>query len=112
MNEAVVPKMPMLNQLEEGLEQNGLLREIRNYPELFEPIFTANSSFDITADDFIQRLVVHFSEQQHLKSKEQDIFKYFTDFIQALYYEGTILLEVLSSWNTTIPKKPFLIFFL
>ncbi|XP_028400112.1 uncharacterized protein LOC114523408 [Dendronephthya gigantea] len=88
VNEAVVPKIPMLNQLGEGLEQYGLLHEIRKYPELFKPIFTANSSFDITADDLIQRLVVHFSEQQLLKSKEQDIFKYFTDFIQTLYYEG------------------------
>lgn len=60
---------------------------IQNYLNQYLP---ANSSFDITADDFIQRLVVHFSEQQLLKSKE-DILKYFTDFIQALYYEVTIL---------------------
>jgi flagellar motor protein MotB len=47
-------------------------------------LHAASTSFDMTADDFLQRLVVRFSGQQLLRSKEQDVFKYFTDFIQAL----------------------------
>lgn len=92
VNEVVVPKIAMLKELEEGLQQYGFLSQIRDHPAIFQPIFTASSCFDITADDFLQRLVVHFSQQQFLKSKEKDIFKYFTDFIQALYYEGKFLL--------------------
>jgi hypothetical protein len=88
VNEAVVPKIPMLKELEDGLQLYGLLCEMRKHPAAFKPIFTASSSFDMTADDFLQRLVVHFSEQQLLRMKEEDTFKHFTDFIQALYYEG------------------------
>ena len=88
MNEAVVPKIAMLKELEEGLHLHGLLAEIRKHPAAIKPVFTASTCFDMTADEFLQRLVVHFSKQQLLKSKEQDLFKYFMDFIQTLYYKG------------------------
>ena len=81
-NEAVVPKIAMLKELEEGLHLHGLLAEIRKHPAAIKPVFTASTCFDMTADEFLQRLVVHFSKQQLLKSKEQDLFKYFMDFIQ------------------------------
>jgi hypothetical protein len=90
----VVPKIAMLKELEEGLQLHGLLGEIRKHPAAFKPIFTASTSFDMTADDFFQRLVVHFSKQQLLRSKEQDVFKYFKHFIQALYYKGKIILSL------------------
>ena len=78
----------MLKELEEGLHLHGLLAEIRKHPAAIKPVFTASTCFDMTADEFLQRLVVHFSKQQLLKSKEQDLFKYFMDFIQTLYYKG------------------------
>ena len=98
VNEAVVPKIPMLKELEEGLQLYGFLSEIRRDPAAFKPIFTASSCFDMTADDFLQQLVVHFSKQQFLRSKEEDLLKYFSDFIQTLHYEGIVV------WSPFIDK--------
>lgn len=92
VNEAVVPKIAMLKELEEGLQLHGFLSEIRKHPAAFQPIFTESSCFDMSADDFLERLVVRHSQQQFLKSKEVDILKYFSDFIQALFYEGNLLI--------------------
>ena len=58
VNEAVVPKIPMLKELEEGLQLYGFLSEIRRDPAAFKPIFTASSCFDMTADDFLQQLFI------------------------------------------------------
>lgn len=80
-NEAVVPKIPMLKELE-GLQLYGFLSEIRRDPAAFKPIFTASSCFDMTADDFLQQLVVHFSKQQFLRSKGgfiQVLFRFHSD---------------------------------
>lgn len=90
IKDAIAPKIAMLKEIEEGLQLCGLLSEIRKHPSVFEPAFTASSCFDMTVDDFLQRLVVHFSKEQLLKSKEEDILKYFSDFVQALYYEGIL----------------------
>ena len=88
LNDAVVPKIPMLKDLEEGLQLYGLSQLIKQNSDVLEPVFTQSDRFSITADNFLEKLIVHYSQQQLYKSKEEDVFKFFADFVQALFYEG------------------------
>ena len=94
LNDAVVPKIPMLKDLEEGLQLYGLSQLIKQNSEVLEPVFTQSDKFNITADNFLEKLIVHYSQQQLYKSKEEDVFKFFADFVQALFYEGTSILLI------------------
>lgn len=78
----------MLKDLEEGLQYFGLLCQVKKHPGLFKQLFTPSSQYAVTAENFLDNLMVMYSQQQLLKNLEDDIFKYFTDFILALYYEG------------------------
>lgn len=78
----------MLKDLEEGLQYFGLLCQIKKHPGLLKQLFTPSSQYAVTAENFLDNLMVMYSQQQLLKNLEDDIFKYFTDFILALYYEG------------------------
>lgn len=92
LNDAVVPKIPMLKDLEDGLRLYGLSQSIKQNPNAFEAVFTVSDKFSITAENFLEKLIVHCSKQQLYKSKEEDVFKFFADFVQALSYEGICLL--------------------
>ena len=76
----------MIKDLEEGLQLCGTLNEIKKCPALFLPIFTPSSKYEISADSFLERLVVDYSEQQSLRAQKEDVFKFFTDFILTLGY--------------------------
>ena len=78
----------MLKDLEEGLQYFGLLCQVKKHPGLFKQLFTPSSQYTVTAENFLDNLIVVHGQQQLLKNLEDDIFKYFTDFILALYHEG------------------------
>ena len=89
VNELLAPRIPVLKDLEEGLQHFNLLCCIKNHPQLFKQIFTPSSIYDVTPQMFIDSLDVIYSTQQMLKEKEEDTFKYFTDFVLLLGHEGT-----------------------
>ena len=84
----LAPRIPVLKDLEEGLQHFDLLCYIKNHPELFKQVFTPSSIYEIKAHAFIDGLIVMYSTQQALKGKEEDIFKYFTDFLLTLEHGG------------------------
>ena len=62
----IEPHLGMVSQLEEGLQLYGFLQEIKKFPDLFKPLFVANSSsmFDVTPDKFLTNVVITYSEKQ------------------------------------------------
>ena len=62
---------------------------MKTHPEVFKQVFTSSSVYEITADTFLDGVIVMYSTQQALKQKEEDIFKYFTDFVLTLEHAGT-----------------------
>ena len=87
----LAPRIPVLKDLEEGLQHFDLLCSMKNHPALFKQVFTPSSIYEISAHTFLDGLVVMYSAQQALKEKEEDIFKYFTDFILTLEHGGICL---------------------
>ena len=65
LNDAVVAKIPMLKGLEDGLQPYGLSQSIKQNSDILEPVFTVSDRFSITADEFLEKVTVHYS-QQHL----------------------------------------------
>ena len=66
MKAVIEPHLGMVSQLEEGLQLYGFLQEIKKFPDLFKPLFVANSSsmFDVTPDKFLTNVVITYSEKQ------------------------------------------------
>ena len=82
----------MIKKLEEGLMLCGLLNKVRTRPNLFQSVFVDDGTFTVTAEDFLDGLVVIFSDRQLEKMKETNIFKHFCDFIDNLSHGGKYLL--------------------
>ena len=87
VNELLAPRIPVLKDLE-GLQHFGLLCSMKTHPEVFKQVFTSSSIYEITADAFLDGLIVMYSAQQALKLMEEDIFKFFTDFVLTLEHGG------------------------
>ena len=74
----------MLKELEEGLNAFGFLDEARKQSKLFEPLFVSSNRFSIILDD----LHIEYSQSQTMKEKEEDTFKYFSDSLLEISYNG------------------------
>lgn len=86
----IEPKIPMIKELEQGMNLFGVLDAVKQQPRLFEGVFSAESSqFDVTVDDLLDSLEVHYSQSQFLKEAEEDAFKYFCDTMQNIAHAGT-----------------------
>ena len=66
------------------------LQEIKKFPDLFKPLFVANSSsmFDVTPDEFLTNVLIIYSEKQLKKQAEEDTYKHFCDFVEFLFHAG------------------------
>ena len=86
----IEPQLGMVSQLEESLQLYGFLQEIKKFPDLFKPLFFANSSsmFDVTPDEFLTNVVITYSEKQLKKQDEEDTYKHFCDFVEFLFHAG------------------------
>ena len=78
----------MIKQLEEGLTLCGLLEKVRSKPSLFCPVFVEDNTFTVTAEDFLDGLIVVFSERQLENMKETTTYKHFCDYIDNLAHNG------------------------
>ena len=84
----IEPKLGMLNQLKEGLVVCGLLEAIQKDPELFKPLFVHSDLFTVTSEEFLEELLVVYSEKQVEKMAEELTFKHFCDLVEHLYHIG------------------------
>ena len=60
--------------------------------ELDQTSFVDDGKFTVTAEDFLDGLVVIFSDRQLEKVKETNTFKHFCDFLDNLSHGGKYLL--------------------
>ena len=86
----------MIKQLEEGLMLCGILDEIRARPVLFRAVFVESETFTVTPDDFLEDLVVQYSDQQQEKMAETTAFKNFCDLVEHLGHNGKIFSNQIS----------------
>lgn len=83
----------MIKQLEEGLMLCGLLNKVRSRPSLFRPVFVEDDTFTVTAEDFLDGLIVVYSQRQLEKTKETTTYKHFCDYIDNLDHNGKYYCE-------------------
>jgi hypothetical protein len=84
----------MIKQLEEGLMLCGLLDKVRARPALFRPVFVGDDTFTVTPDDFLDGLVVTYSDKQQEKMLESTTFKHFCDLIDYLSHNGKYSFDI------------------
>ena len=77
----------MLKELEEGMNSFGFLTEARRQSKLFESLFVSSNRFSIILDDFLDDLLIEYSQSQMMKEKE-DTFTYFSDSLLEISYNG------------------------
>lgn len=83
------PKIPMIEQLAQGLSLFGILDVMRKHSSQVANVFTPEGWSDITCDEFMQLLHPDFSEDgTRMKELEINVFKHFADFITSLQYDG------------------------
>ena len=87
IKELLTPIIPVLKDLEKGLQYFCLLCQVKKHPGLFK-LFTCSSQYEVTVENFLDKLTVVYGEQQFPKNLEDDIFRYFIDSILGLYHEG------------------------
>lgn len=80
--------LPALLQILHGIEATGLIDVIKKSPEIWQPVFGIGNSFEITASEFLDELVVIYSDSQRKKMAEVDTFKYFCDTIESISEGG------------------------
>ena len=92
-----------LVKLEEGLKTYGLLKSIREGPDMWRPVFVSGCMPSVTATNFLNELVVNFSLSDVKKQQEIDVFYHFTNFIQSLDSAG---LEKTLKWAVGASSIP------
>lgn len=93
MKEVVQDRIPMLSQLVNGLKVCGVLGSIQAHPDQMRAHFCiANASKDqLDNEKFNNLILVQFSNEQQKKALEINTYKYFSDFIDKLYHQGTFV---------------------
>lgn len=81
--------LPMLDQLVTGLNVNDTLKMIKQNKVAMKNLFTMSDQFIPSADYMLDHLHGEFSEEgSNRKTKEIDIFKHFTDYIEDIGFSG------------------------
>lgn len=75
--------MPQIMQLEGGLSACNVLNSSREHPVLWKSVFVPGFTVNITPMEFLDQLSVQFSDSDHCKNAEIDVYKYFCDFMQS-----------------------------
>lgn len=78
---------------------------MRRDKELWKPVFANGSCFTIAADEFLDQIIVNFSESQLRKDAEINTYKFFSDVIESIDSGGTFLFFI-SHREEGKPRKP------
>ena len=65
------------------------MESIHQFPDSWKPIFTHSDVFQMTADQFLDEVVVEYSLSQIVKDLEINTYKVFCDVMQSIYAEGS-----------------------
>ena len=79
------PILPMILQIQNGLESYGVLDKIKMHTELFKPLFVYSEDNENTIDSqkFLDSLLIMYSETgSNAKEKEVNTYKYFCDILE------------------------------
>ncbi|KAJ8050140.1 G2/M phase-specific E3 ubiquitin-protein ligase [Holothuria leucospilota] len=97
---------PALEQFEEGLTTLGVLREMKNFPDLMYKVFKPSEDNKITAQDIINMFVVERSAEGSNRHKKDAVTHVnFLDLLDNLEREGK--LETFA-WATGLTRLPIL----
>ncbi|KAJ7381358.1 hypothetical protein OS493_001485 [Desmophyllum pertusum] len=100
--------LPQLVQIESGLYECGILSHMRRNTETWKPVFANGNCFTITADEFLDQMIVNFSESQIRKDAEMNTYKFFSDVmasIDAGGIEGVSVMDLVK-WMTGSSQIP------
>lgn len=64
---------------------------MRRDKELWKPVFANGNCFTIAADEFLDQIIVNFSESQLRRDAEFNTYKFFSDVIESMDNGGTFL---------------------
>ena len=92
----IEPKLPAIQQLTDGLNIRGLLDAIKNNPIGFKACFVYSPD-NLSLDRFFEEMDSKFSEKGSNKLlKEEDIFKYFCDYLEKTFYDSKFFVRMFS----------------
>ena len=83
--------LPQLVQIESALCECGILHHMRRDRELWKPVVANGNCFTIAADEFLDQIIVNFSESQLCRDAEFNTYKFFSDVIESIDNGGTFL---------------------
>ena len=93
--------LPMIDQLVTGLSANDTLKMIKQNKDVMKHLFTMSEKFLPSADYMLDHMHGEFSEDgSNKKTREIDIFKHFTDYIEDIGFSGKYSLHHL--WDVYI----------
>ena len=84
MKDQLCQYLPQLVQIESGLDECGILSQMRRNAQIWKPVFATGNFFTITADEFQDNMTVNFSESQIRKDAEINTFKFFSDVLTTI----------------------------
>ena len=89
VKEKIEPLSLAMNEIAKGLETYGLMKFIKNYPDVFFHVFCPSTLLNWTTNLFFDKLSPTFSEDGSTKKEtEINVFKWFKDFIERCFEDG------------------------
>ena len=84
----LTPRLPMLDQLADGLKAFGILDLVKRHRNAMKCIFTPNFTSSVTEELLFHLLSPSYSDNTQQKDEEINTFKAMCDFVQELQYKG------------------------
>ena len=89
----VEPSLTSLNALARGLNVHGLLDEMKKSPEMFRSHFVHTTVKQLTLEQLVGLIAPKWTDidGSNKKRVEVDLYKYFLDFLEEIYYTDGML---------------------
>ena len=85
--------MTLLHEITNGLTCFNMLDVLKSKVRLFEKAFCPSIILDWTHEEFLECLMLEFSkEEKNKKRTEVNTYKYFIDFVKAVFQDGNIFI--------------------
>lgn len=97
--------LPQLVQIKRALYECGILGHMGKDKELWKPVSANANCFTIAADEFLDQIIVSFSESQLRREAEFNTYKFFSDVIESIEKGGTFLISFQT--DTKVKREAF-----
>ena len=104
MKDQLCQYLPQLVQMENGLDECGILNHMRRNTQIWKPVFASGNCYTITADEFQDNMTVNFSESQICKDAEITTFKFFSDVLTTIDAGGILMFFLQSNQVKRTPQ--------